>query len=123
MAFFGVSWSSWGNVEILGCTGFQVFAMGTTNGKRGGFFVGISELFDKTGFNHIVAVDKTNVIASGLFNTDVAGGGLASVFLANDFDARIFSGVLFDDVQGIVGGTVIDDDDFEILVSLVDDRI
>ena len=53
----------------------------------------------------------------------IPGGGLASVFLMDKFDARIFFGVIFGDLIGIVSGAIIYEDNLKILVSLVDDGI
>lgn len=53
----------------------------------------------------------------------IPGGGLAGVFLMDKFDARIFFGVIFGDLIRIVGGAIIYEDDFEILVSLANDGI
>ena len=41
----------------------------------------------------------------------------------NKFDARVFCGVFLGDFIGIVGRTVVYDDDFEVVVGLVGDGI
>lgn len=53
----------------------------------------------------------------------IASRGLAGVFLMDEFNAFVFFGVLFDDLGGIVGGTVIDENDFEALVGLGKDGV
>ena len=43
--------------------------------------------------------------------------------LVDKFDARVFFGVGFGNGGGVVGGTVVDEDDFKILISLGEDGI
>ena len=45
------------------------------------------------------------------------------VCLMDDFDARIFFGVLIGDFVRIVGGAIVDKENFEILMSLSEDGI
>lgn len=41
----------------------------------------------------------------------------------DEFDARVFFNIVLGDFGGVVGGTVVYEDDFEILVSLVNDGV
>mgnify|MGYP002517584902 CR=1 FL=1 len=42
-----------------------------------------------------------------IINAGVAGAGKALVFLMNEFDTRIFGGVIFGDLVGIICGAII----------------
>lgn len=80
-------------------------------------FVGLNSIdhrFDHLWFDEIIRINESDIIASGFFDAGVAGGGKALVSLADEFDARIFFGVGFGDGGGMVGGAVVDKDDFEI---------
>ena len=67
----------------------------------------------------IVAIDETDIFAASFLKAIVSGGRLASVFLMNDFDTRIFFGIVVGDLARTISGAVVDEDDFEVLVGLV----
>lgn len=68
--------------------------MNTADGKgNAGIGEGREEFSDKVWFDGVVRVDEVNKCASGGFEAGVTSGGLALVFLMNDFDAGVFFGV------------------------------
>ena len=95
--------------------------MNAADGEGGRISVRLEELFDESRFDIIVAVDETDEIASGIFKTSVPRGGLTLVFLMDGDDAGVFFGVLFDYFGRVIGGAVVDKDDFKILIGLGSD--
>ena len=76
--------------------------------ERGKFFV-------KAGANKVIGIEKVDEFARGQAKSGIAGGGKALVGLLNIANAVSVAGR---DRRGIVGRTVIDDDDFEFLEGL-----
>ncbi len=87
------------------------------------FTKGSEEVGDESGFDFIVGVDETDIVAGGKIQTGVAGGGLAMIFLVDDFDTKVFFGIVIGNGIGIVSGAVVDKKNFEILMSLSEDRV
>lgn len=109
-----------GKVDIFGGILFKAFIMDAADGESGVFGAEWGEEFgDESWFDFVVAIDKADVVAGGFFQTGVSCGGLTLVFLMNDFDAGVFFGVSVGDFFRAVGGAVVDEDDFKILVGLV----
>lgn len=75
-------------------------------------FVGREKLGDKAFSDTVIAVNKTDKITSRFFQAEVTCGRLAGVFLVKNFDARIFFGVVIGNFAGIIGGAIVDKDDF-----------
>ena len=48
---------------------------------------------------------------------------IARVFLVEDDDARVALGVFFDDVERMIGGAVVDTDDFEVFEGLGEEAV
>ena len=71
----------------------------------------------------VIGVYESEILAGGGFDAGVTSSGKTSVFLGEDFDTGVFFGICFKDSGGIVGGTVVDANNFEILISLIDDGI
>jgi hypothetical protein len=44
----------------------------------------------------------------------ISGGGDSAVFLMDDFDAAVLSGIFFAYGRAVVCGTIVDQDDFKI---------
>ena len=100
------------NVDIVDGFGFEAFVMDAAG--REGSLVGKSgkQAFNKVWLNLVVAIHETKIFALSFFEADVSGGGLALVFLVNDFNARIFFSVVVGDLAGSIGGAVVDQNDF-----------
>lgn len=95
-----------------------------TDGDVGVGMVGTGvEFFDVVGADSIVAVYETEVISGGGEDSAIAGSGEAGVFLVDDCNAGILLGVGTDEFAGIVGRTVVDDDDFEVFIGLFYDGL
>jgi hypothetical protein len=69
---------------------------------------------------HIVGVKKGHVAAAGVPERLVAGAGRAAIGLAFVSDTPA---PLCDFGAGVVGGSVVDDDDFVVGVGLLEDRL
>lgn len=69
----------------------------------------------------VVAVYKIDEVACGFLKSDITSGGLTLIFLGDDDDASVFFGEPIDDFWGVVGGTVVNEDDFKILIGLIGD--
>ena len=82
--------------------------MNATNRERSVVRKSGEETLYKGGLDFIISIDKANKLASYEFETEIPGARLATVFLMDDGDARIFQGVIFGDVAGIIGRTIVD---------------
>ena len=71
----------------------------------------------------IVRIEEADEVAGGFFEALVASGGLTLIFLSDDFDAGVFLGVLCDNCGGIVGGAIVNTNNFKILISLSENGI
>ncbi len=71
----------------------------------------------------VVAIQEAHIFARGMFHTSVAGPGQSLIALADDAKVRVFLGVLPSNAQAAIGGTVVDNDDFQVIKRLVDQRI
>ena len=70
------------------------------------------------GFQVVVAVQEIHIPAPGDIQRNVAGAGLAAVFLADQLHIAVFLRVFGGDLRGTVGGTVVDAQDLDILQCL-----
>jgi len=68
------------------------------------------------GFEEVVGVQEEEQVAGGVGDAGVAGGGEALVGLVDEADALGFEGG--GDGGGLIGGAVVDDEDFDGLVVL-----
>lgn len=82
--------------------------MDATNGKGSLFCKGREQAFDEIGFNFVVAIDKTDEVASRNLKAKITGAGLAAIFLVKSGDAMVFFCEIIDDFGAVVGGTVVD---------------
>lgn len=99
--------------------------MDATDGEDGVFVGGIwsEKFFDKCGFYLVIGIDKTYKVAGGKRKAGISSGGLTLVFLVNYSDARVFFCIVFGKVTRIIGRPVIDENDFEIFVSLIKNTV
>ncbi len=96
-------------IDVVSRVLLKLCVMEAAEGKGSVVFFESGQKFSEEGGLHaVIAVDKTNKIASCKFKTAVAGGGLTSVFLVDDFDAAVFFGVGVADFARIVGGAIVD---------------
>lgn len=83
----------------------------------------LMKLLDKLRLDKVVRVDKTKVFAGGFLDAEVASRRSAAIGLVIGFDLLVLLGELPDDLETFVGRAVVDEDDFEIVISLREDRI
>lgn len=103
------SWSDIGNICGFAIILVEHFVMAAANGDGGVFFLmGSEEFFDEVFVNRVVAIDKADIFAGGDFETSISGGGLAGIFLVDDFNARVIFSIGIGDFAGGVGGTIVD---------------
>ena len=76
--------------------------------------------FQLFGMPEIVGVDEGDEWSGGVANARVACAGEPAIFLRDDADARVIEGR--DDGRAVVGGGIVDDDDFEVGICLLQDR-
>lgn len=96
------------------------FSVVKSTGDEGSFGgVGGEKVGEEGRFDVVIAVDEADELAGSKFEPAIATGGLTGVFLMNDFDARVFFGVVVADFTRIVGRAIIDEDEFEVFVGLV----
>ncbi len=66
--------------------------------------------------NEIIGINKYDPFSLTIVQTGVSCNGNALIFLMNDFDAAILPGIFFTYGGTAVGGTIVDQKNFEILV-------
>lgn len=72
--------------------------------------------FDAGGEAFVIVIEKCDEITAGVIDDGLAGGGGPLVcFVLDECDVFVF----VDDCDGVIGGAIIDDDDFGIGVVLV----
>lgn len=91
-----------------------------TDGDIGvGFLEGFLHGKNHARVDGVVAVNESDIFAFGEFEAGVASGGETLVLLVLDLDAGVVFGVVVGNLTGIISGSVVDTDDFEVFVSLV----
>ena len=110
------------NVNVFGRILPKHLVIGATNGNGSVFVIEPKMLFVKIFGDGVVTIDEAEIFAGSFFETTISGGRLTTIFLVNDFDASILFGVIVGDFTRIVGGAVVDENDFEIFVRLIDER-
>ena len=113
----------WSFVGAMRGLFFKATILVTTGNEGSVVVVEFKKSLYESGLNLIIAIDEAEIIASGLGNTNVSSSGLTRILLMNSFDARIFFGVFVDDFTGIIGRAVIDENDFKIMMSLVNNGV
>lgn len=86
-----------------------------------GAFRDAGHRFQRVRFDEVVGIEEIQVFPSGVVHAVVAGDAGVLVGLREQRDASIPFGDGRHDFAGIVGRTVIDDDDLDVLRSLLDD--
>jgi hypothetical protein len=75
------------------------------------FREGSSHALDVIGFVLVVGIEEANDIARGMFEAGHKCGQLTPVALANDFQARMAGGALFENTGSFIGGSIVYDND------------
>ena len=73
--------------------------------------------------NPVVGLDNGNPGAGRLGQAAVAGGAVALVLFIDNLNALVLRGVALHGGKRIVGAAIVEQDDFQVLVSLPDDAI
>ena len=97
-----------------------VFAFGKIEEQQ--ILVRIAFLSDETkkiSGNKIIGIDKYNPFAPTMVETFIPGGGYTAIFLMNNADTAVPPGIFFTYGRTVVGGTVIDQNDFEIITGRI----
>ncbi len=78
--------------------------------------------FGEGGFGEkVVAIDDTDVFSGGEGGGLCHGGATALVWGGDDADTGVLGGVMVADFEGVVGGAVVPEDEFEVWVGLGED--
>ena len=83
----------------------------------------IIELFKHIGFYPVIAVHKTDILSLGYLNTRFPSRNDASIFFVYHLDPFIFGCIEVANLRATVGRPVVDQDDFEVLISLLDEAL
>ena len=81
------------------------------------------ELFIHPRFKHVIAVDKADPLAGSFPDSPQPSAGNAAVFFIDSANTGILFGIVFDYLSGIIRGTIVNNENFQVFVGLGQYRI
>lgn len=100
-----------------------MFSVFTTNAGDdfGAIFPFFDKVWDELGGLLAIGIDGDGGLAGSVIETSSECGFFAEIAgKGEDFDFGVLSGEILNDLEGVVGGTVIDDDDFKFVRDFFD---